>query len=188
MLHKELAGETKEIVECLENVRSLHEGEFENALAIATVRRSLFLQICKFKIMVDNFKERIKELSEAKLNKSGNSGKQRNSTKKNWTVVTHLNDVKLDGREAELHALSASKTDADVHNRSGAIFETDVPIVVPEAKSGKQDWTLNDSRFGYMRKGNLTLPLCEGDICVPVYQDDDMSIIAYTLMSNDYHE
>jgi hypothetical protein len=99
--------------------------------------------------------------------------------------------MKLDVSEVapRLRSLNNSRIDVESSAKNGAaIFVRNIPILVPEAKSGKQDWILNDSRFAFMRKGNLTLPLCEADICVPVYQDDDMSIIAYTLMSKDYHE
>jgi hypothetical protein len=52
----------------------------------------------------------------------------------------------------------------------------------------KNDLLLADERFRYLKKGNLTLPLCYGDVCIPVDHDDDYSIIAYTLMCREYQE
>ena len=42
--------------------------------------------------------------------------------------------------------------------------------------------------FLYLKRGNLTLPLGKDNKCVPVNEKNLLSIIAYTLNSNEYHQ
>jgi len=56
----------------------------------------------------------------------------------------------------------------------------------PKATSKKLDPLLRSRNFEYLQRGALTLPLCAGGACVPVDEEDCLSILAYALSSETY--
>lgn len=56
----------------------------------------------------------------------------------------------------------------------------------PKATSKKLDPLLRSRNFEYLQRGALTLPLCAGGACVPVEEEDCLSILAYALSSETY--
>lgn len=49
------------------------------------------------------------------------------------------------------------------------------------------DPLISSEHFKYLQSGNLTLPLSNNNLCIPVEIYDPLSIIAYTLNSNEYY-
>jgi hypothetical protein len=51
-----------EIVATMDSLQELREDEFDNFIEVNTCRRSLFFQICRYKVMADNVNANIKAL------------------------------------------------------------------------------------------------------------------------------
>lgn len=56
----------------------------------------------------------------------------------------------------------------------------------PKATSKKLDPLLRSRNFEYLQRGALTLPLCAAGICIPVEEEDCLSILSYALSSETY--
>lgn len=136
------------------------------------MRRKIFLQICRFKVMVENIKTNIKNLTKR--------GADRTKT------VQGL-DFSLQNDRPRRATVNHNASEIDSPNFS-VMSEDMNNLTVPIDRTDKNDKLLSGGNFRFLQKGNLTLPLVQGDLCIPVEADDHLSIISYVLMTKEYHE
>ena len=171
IIRNEVMEASDEIALCIGKLYELDFSTYKTTLQIETSRRALFLECCKIKVSLENSVANTKRLKHGEPIKFP----QKQSISEKLRIST-----------TPRHSMSAQEE--EVLAVSSFVDSIDIQVIPAVDPFKKYDDILNESAFKYLQKGNLTLPLTRDKSCVPVYDEDLLSFIAYTLKSNAYCE
>ena len=161
---------------CLKAIEDLEASKFTNFMEVETARRSIFLEICEIRMSMSTLfpmskRARRKErhfLADTVSSSGGSSG----DTRKSPSPGPSLSRSPSSAYEEECGSRSSR-----VH---GLLRSQDRMSRIEDIMMRKE--------FIALQRGNLTLPLGHNKLCIPVDENDLLSIIGYAMNSNEYHE
>ncbi|CAG9319336.1 unnamed protein product [Blepharisma stoltei] len=168
-LRQEIVYDIDFLSSLVEKLQNIDISEFSNILQLETYRRALFFQFCSTKVNIENIANnvrRVKSGENVTINEISSNLNSFFETQNELADTASFNESK--------HELSTM-----IHD-SFAIKKVNL--------SNKDDELIQSSHFLYMQRGCLTLPLVKDSICVPVDEQDSLSIIAYTLSTEKYKD
>lgn len=161
-MKEELAQVTEELSLEVVDLGKLEQTQlFRNYLLVEMYRRRVFFLVCKGKSVIENSLNSLKATRPAS---------RRTLESPRIPPSPESQDTPRDN--------AASKTRISLQ----------MPLIHPVAATNQLDPLLESGSFGYLQRGSLTLPLGKSDMCVPVEEEDSLSIVAYALNSVDFYE
>ena len=167
-VREELTETADELSEEMSDLGKLEQSpEFRNYLQVETYRRKIFYLVCKAKSVIEN---------------------SRNTSKLNRTASVRKRTPEV----SQIQSTSALSLQQDSSWEEGVVSRVrdsqSMRLIHPIIPTSKLDPVIRSRNFEYLQKGNFTLPVGSSDLCIPVDEDDSLSIIAYTLNSVNYYE
>lgn len=158
--------------DCLRRIEEFKIEKFENFLQVEAARRGVFLEICEIRIAISNL---------FPTNRRGRK-KDRHFL---GDTVSSSGDSSGDTRKSPSPSPSfANEDDKEYASRANRALGM---LRISERLSRSEDIVLR-KEFIALQKGNLTLPLGVNNLCIPVDENDLLSIIGYSLNSKEYYE
>ncbi|OMJ68661.1 hypothetical protein SteCoe_26848 [Stentor coeruleus] len=160
------------LTNCIKDVNDMNAEQFENFLYAQAKRKELFLEICEIRMQILNSlpqptrgrrKDKLSLLGDNISSSGGSSGETKKSPSPNPSIAT------------------------DEEGDFSKIPRTGTFLRMLEKVAKVEDFCLRKD-FIYMQKGNQTLPLGHNGLYIPIEENDLMSIIAYSLSSEEYYE
>ncbi|CAG9331234.1 unnamed protein product [Blepharisma stoltei] len=156
----------EEIAHELDEHSNLSVSSFQNHLQVETYRRTLFIKCCKIKMNLETLKQRLKLLILA--------------PESNLSVMSKTSDTRRTKIRNQMYSTSFLTFD---EQESDAEFSN-----LPSDYTSTNDELLITPQWNYLQGGNLTLPTSLENLCIPVYEQDHLSIISYILNSTQYYQ
>jgi len=166
---EEIAQATDELSIELADMGKLEQNpEFRNYLLVETYRRRIFFLVCKGKSVIEN---------------------SRHSLKTNRTLTLSRRRTPDVSQRQSLSGISIQQDSSwEECPVSRARDSQSMRLIHPIVATNKLDPVIRSRNFEYLQRGNLTLPLGKLNICIPVDEEDSLSIVAYALNSADFYD
>jgi hypothetical protein len=164
---EEIAQATDELSIELADMGKLEQNpQFRNYLQVETYRRKIFFLVCKGKSVIENSRNCLKA--------------SRTLSRRRTPEVSQIQSLSVASIQQD-----SSWEECPV---SRARDSQSMRLIHPIAATNKLDPIIRSRNFEYLQRGNLTLPLGRSDMCIPVDEDDSLSIVAYALNSVDFYD
>lgn len=167
ILKEELEQGVYQIGVTLERLTDMDISQFKNHLEIETQRREIFIQACRLKVMLENIPVNIRRL-------------------KNGGEVLAL-DFSKSRSVSMMEDMTGHTSYSDYPERLSLQSSNSVIYAKLLEPLDKEDYFLSSAPFLYLQRGSLALPLGKGALCIPVDENDSLSIIAYALNNEKYY-
>ena len=169
-LNGELEKNIFNLIAKINDIKQLDCSNFSNYLEVEAMRREIFLEICAIRISV------IKAVPQPRR------GRKKD---KNFLAdaVSSSGDSSGDTKKSYSPSPSFATEDREYFTK----ITKSNNLKPPEKLPRYEDFYLR-KEFQFLQKGNLTLPLGKNNLCVPVEESDLLSIIAYSLNSQEYFD
>ncbi|CAG9330723.1 unnamed protein product [Blepharisma stoltei] len=194
-LKEEIEKIKEQIAASLVKLCELKPEDFQNFLEVETFRRNIFLQCCNIKVQIQNWSTNFKRLkvgSSLIITQSVVSESSGSSEENVKSVLTHSStgyDEKRQTSNDETFFNQTRGRQVTLDDRDLFSTSPNSSIVAkPFDAISKEDEFLQTGHFTCLKSGNLTLPVGHGGVCVPAYEKNPLTIIAYALNSNKYYE
>ena len=166
----ELEKTSHRLSSCMSSIEGLEVSKFSNFMEVEAARRSIFLEICGIRNSMSALLPMSKRARRKERHFLGDT-------------VSSSGDSSGDTRKSPSPSPSFA-TEEECGSRSSRIQG----LLRTQDRISKTEDVSMRKEFIALQRGNLTLPLGRNNFCIPVDENDLLSIIGYSINSNEYYE